>query len=331
MSPEEFDLITIGDSTIDTFIKIHDASVECDINHEECKLCIRYGDKIPVEAIARAVAGNAANVASAASKLGLSVATYTHVGGDSEGELIKKTLTECGVSDDYFVTDPKKESNTSVIIGFQGERTALVYHQPWFYQLPKLKKAKWVYFTSLSSSFTESNIVDEVAHFIDKSGAKLALAPGTFQIKANIKRFPKTLERCELLACNMEEAKRILEIDLAERVDVHDLLSKLHLLGPKIILITDGEEGSFVSSGDKVLKAGIFPVQVVEKTGAGDAYTASFISALMLGQTIEEAMIWGTINSASVLKHIGPMNGQMKKEDLIKYRKTIPEMVAKSF
>ena len=55
-----FDLITIGDSTIDTFIKIHEASVECDLNHEECKLCVRYGDKIPVEGIARAVAGNAA-------------------------------------------------------------------------------------------------------------------------------------------------------------------------------------------------------------------------------------------------------------------------------
>src|SRR3990167_5608677 len=96
-----YDLITVGDSTIDTFIKIHDATVECDINHEECKLCVKYGDKIPVEGIARAVAGNAANVAAAASKLGLKVATYTNVGGDSEGELIKNTLEAADVWGDY--------------------------------------------------------------------------------------------------------------------------------------------------------------------------------------------------------------------------------------
>lgn len=331
MTDPDFDLITIGDSTIDTFIKIHDATVECDINHEECKLCVIYGDKIPVEGIARAVAGNAANVASAASKLGLKVATYTNVGGDSEGELIKKTLKAAGVSDEYIEIDAQKGSNTSVIISFQGERTAFVYHQPWFYHLPDLKRSKWVYFTSLSQSFIDSNIVDEVAHYVDRTGAKLAFAPGTFQIKANIKRYPKTLERCELLACNVEEAKKILEIEMTNPVDVHDLLSKLHLLGPKIILITDGEEGSFVSSEGRVLKAGVFPVQIVEKTGAGDAYCAAFISALILGETVEEAMMWGTIDAANVLKHLGPQTGQMKKDDLLKYRKAVPEMVVRAF
>lgn len=328
---DSFDLITIGDSTIDTFVKIHDASVECDINHEECKICLRYGDKIPVDSLARGVAGNAANVASASAKLGLKTAIYTNLGADSEGELIKRTLEQTGVFGDYIVVDKKISSNSSVIISFQGERTALVYHQPWYYHLPKLAKSSWVYFTSISDSFINSNIVDEVAHYIDSSGAKLAFSPGTFQIRANIKRYPKTLERCEILACNVEEAKKILEIDISERVNVHDLLSKLHLLGPKIILITDGEEGSYVSDGSKVLKAGIFPSIIVEKTGVGDAYCAAFISALFYGETIEEAMVWGTINASHVLQHMGPETGQMKKEDLLRYRKTVPEMVAKTF
>ncbi|KKR78120.1 MAG: hypothetical protein UU23_C0003G0018 [Candidatus Curtissbacteria bacterium GW2011_GWA1_40_9] len=326
-----FDLITIGDSTIDTFIKIHDAAVECDINHEECKLCVRYGDKIPVEAISRAVAGNAANVSTASAKLGFNVAVYTNLGNDSEGELIKKTLEAAGVSNEYIVVDKDKGSNTSVIITFQGERTAFVYHQPWFYRLPNLKSAKWVYFTSVAETFIDSNLVDEIAHYIDKTGARLAFSPGTLQIKTNIKRYPKTLERCELLACNLEEAKRILEIDVTESVDTHDLISKLHLLGPKIILVTDGEEGSYASDGMHVFKAGIFPTQIVEKTGAGDAYCAAFISALILGETLKEAMIWGTINAANTLRYIGPQNGQMSRDQLMRYRKTVPEMVARDF
>lgn len=327
-NPAGYDLITVGDSTIDTFIKIHDASVECDINHEECKLCLAYGDKIPVEGISRAVAGNAANVAAAVAKLGLKTATYTNLGNDSEGMLIKKTLESAGVSGEYVILNRDKGSNTSVIITFQGERTALVYHQPWFYRLPNLKNAKWVYFTSVAESFIDSNIVDEVAHYIDRSHAKLAFAPGTLQIKANIKRYPKTLERCELLACNLEEAKKILEIDLSERVNIIDIISKLHLLGPKIVLVTDGEEGSYVGDGARVLKAGVFPTQIVEKTGAGDSYAAAFISALIYGESITEAMIWGTINAASTMRHSGPQNGQMTREELDRYRKTVPEMVA---
>lgn len=331
MTNSAYDLITIGDATIDTFIKIHDASVECDINHEECKICVRYGDKIPVEGLSRAVAGNAANAASAAAKLGASSAIYTNLGDDTDGQHIKKALEVSGVDTKYVNVETGKSSNSSVIITFQGERTAFVYHQPWFYHLPNLDTTKWVYFTSVAESFIDSNIVDEVAHYVDRSGANLAFAPGTFQIKANIKRYPKTLERCSLLAVNLEEAKKILEIDISARVDVHDLLSKLLLLGPKMILMTDGEEGSYVAEGNRVLKAGIFPTRIVEKTGAGDAYTAAFITALIDGQTPEEAMIWGTINATHVLQHLGPLTGQMKKEDLLRFRKTVPEIVARVF
>ncbi len=326
-----FDLIAIGDSTIDTFVRIHEASVQCDINHEACKISLMYGEKIPVDDLRRGVAGNATNVATAATRLGLGTAIYTNLGGDSEGQQIKKTLEEVGVSGDYIVVDPKKTSNSSVIISFQGERTALVYHQPWVYSLPNLANAKWVYFTSVAKSFADSNIVDEVAHYIDRSGAKLAFAPGTFQLKADIKKYPKILERTEVLCCNVEEAKKILEIDPKTKIDVHNLLSQLLLLGPKIILMTDGVEGSYAADGNKIFKAGVFPVEVVEKTGAGDTYCAAFITALVSGQSIEEAMIWGTIDSANVLKHVGPLNGQMTKDELLRYRKAVPEMVAKVF
>src|SRR3990167_9765384 len=136
---QKLDIVTIGDSTIDTFIKILDASVECDINHQECKICIRYGDKIPVDSIAQSVAGNAANVAVGVSTIGLKCAIYTNLGDDSQGALIKNTLTLKGVIADYIQIQKSTHSNLSVILTFQGERTAFVYHQPWFYSLPKLE------------------------------------------------------------------------------------------------------------------------------------------------------------------------------------------------
>ncbi len=328
---KSFDVITIGDSTIDTFIKIHDASVACDIHHEECKICVTYGDKIPVDSIGHGVAGNAANVAVGCKKLGLSTAIYTNLGDDSAGKTILKAFEDTEISTDYVQTQKGKDSNLSVILTFQGERTAFVYHQDWFYKLPDLAKCRWLYFTSISESFTDSNIVDEICHYIDSSGAKLVFSPGTFQLKADVKRFPRILEKCELFIVNLEEAKKVLDIELSEQVDINVLISKLHLLGPANIVITDGAEGSYSSDCKNILKLGVFPVKVVEKTGAGDAYTSAVINALSEGIPLSEAMVWGAINAASVVQNIGPQKGLLTREELLRNRNTVKDFVATAY
>lgn len=326
-----FDIITIGDSTIDTFIKIHDATVECDINHEDCKICISYGDKIPVDSIGHEVAGNAANVAIGCAALGLACAIYTNLGDDQAGTSIKKAFEVSGVSTEFVQVHQNKESNLSVVLTFSGERTIFVYHQPWYYSLPQLANSSWIYLTSMAESFTNSNIMDEICHYLEKSHAKLVFAPGTYQLKADVKRYPKILERSELLIVNLEEAKKILNINLKETVEVKILLAKLLLLGPKIVVVTDGAEGSYATDGQRNLRLGIFPTQLVEKTGAGDAYSSGLLTALILGKSLEEAMVWGTINAGKVIGRIGPQKGLLRKNELANYLKAASSLVATPF
>lgn len=323
MSEQAFDLITIGDSTIDTFIRIHEASIECDINRRDCKICVPYGSKVPVDAIAYGVAGNAANVAVGAARLGLKTAIYTNLGGDDQGKRIKEELIKNGVSDDYIFTNKGKESNLSVVLTFQGERTIFVYHTDWFYSLPKLTSASWVYLTSMAQSFTASNIMDEICHYVDRVKAKLVFSPGTYQLKADVKRYPRVLELCELLIVNLEEAKRILGIDTSDFVKLGDILSRLTLLGPKMVVVTDGTNGSYATNGYEFLKAGVIKTQVFEKTGAGDAYSSGLVGALVNGQDLKEAMIWGTINAASAISVIGPQKGLLRQDELLKKQRSI--------
>lgn len=324
-----FDIISIGDSTIDTFIKIHDATIECDINKKDCKICLKYGGKIPVDGIYHGVAGNAANVAVAAVTLGLKCAIYTHLGGDWQGEMIKNELYRRGVSGDYIMFEEDKSSNLSVVLTFKGERTILVYHQPWRYALPRLADCSWIYFTSVSESFTDTNLVNEICSYVDKNGVKLAFSPGTYQIKANINKYPKLLERCEVLILNLEEAYKVLgavEGSLVPR----DILSKLLLLGPKTVVVTSGQEGSFATDGQKYLKIGVFAVNVAEKTGAGDAYSSAFLAAIMAGHTLGEAMAWGTINASHAIGDVGSQNGLLGTKELERHRKVVPALVAVS-
>ena len=66
-----YDMISVGDATLDVFVNLIEASVLCNIQKDVCQLCLSYADKIPVESVQRVIGGNAANNAVGSSRLGL--------------------------------------------------------------------------------------------------------------------------------------------------------------------------------------------------------------------------------------------------------------------
>jgi len=43
------DIISIGDATLDTFVRVHDATVSCTLDKKACQLCFNYAEKIPIQ------------------------------------------------------------------------------------------------------------------------------------------------------------------------------------------------------------------------------------------------------------------------------------------
>src|SRR3989344_5625740 len=305
-----FDLISIGDSVVDTFIPLTDAEIIS--NKGEHLLAIRYGDKIPVGDSVSIVAGNACNNAVGASRLKLNTAIYTHVGNKDDDEndfRIKNKLKKEGVDIRFVTEDKNLPSNHHIVLNFKGERTILIYHQPWKYKLPDLDKTKWVYFTSLGSTFTESNLIAELTNYLERTNARLLFNPGTFQIKADVRKNPRLLSLTELFIVNLEEAKIILGHVETDDIPVKKLLKGIVDLGPKMAVITDGGKGSFGFDGEKYWKLGIFSAKLVEMTGAGDGFATGVLAGLFYGKDLNEAMRWGAANGASVVEQIGPQKG----------------------
>ena len=324
-----FDLISLGDATIDNFVFIHDAEVKCNINKSDCMLCIEYGDKIAVDKLVHLVAGNAANNAVGGSRLKLKTAIFVNIGEDNSGKQIKDKLKTEGVDTRYVIENKGMESNLSTVINFQGERTILVYHQSWKYRLPDLEKSKWVYYTSVSHSFTETNLNGQLEQYLQRTNSKLLYNPGTYQIKAGIKKNPRLLSLTELFVVNLEEAKRILYGKDDLDTPVKKLLNGIADLGPKMVVITDGGEGSFGFDGDNYYQIGLFPAKVLEMTGAGDAYATGVLSGLFFGKDLKEAMRWGACNGASVVEQIGPQAGLLSYSAMLEKLKINSKIVAK--
>lgn len=314
---------------IDSFFKISDAHVACNIDKTKCELCINYADKIPVEEYHQLVAGNNANNAVGSARLGLKTAAYINVGSDINGERVIKKLKEEKVDTRYVTVNKGMDSNASAVINFKGERTILVYHQPWKYNLPDLDKTNWIYFSSLSYSFPHTPIVSQIQNYVERIGARLAFNPGTYQLKDGVKKHPRLLSLTTLFIVNVQEAMLILDLDGDKKPDVKKLLKSLADLGPKNVVITDGGDGSYGYDGEKFYKLPIFPAKLVEMTGAGDGFATGLVAGVFYGKDLPEAMRWGAANGAAVVEQIGPQAGLLTYEKMQERLKINSKIVAR--
>src|SRR3989344_3242642 len=98
----QLDFLAIGDITTDAFITIKDAEVNCDIQKENCKICVRFGDKVPYESVdIISAVGNSPNASVSAHRLGLSSAILTDIGDDANGKDCLAALKTEGVDTSF--------------------------------------------------------------------------------------------------------------------------------------------------------------------------------------------------------------------------------------
>lgn len=304
-----FDLISIGDARIDNFVHLPEAHISCTLNRERCEICLNYGDKIPVDGINCLPAGNNNNNAVGAARLKIKTALYCNIGDDGNGRMILDHLKQEGVATHYITVHKNVPTEQSVVLTYKGERTILVYHYPWEYNLPDLEWTRWVYFSSVSSSFLKTSLISQIEGFVERTGASLAYSPGTNQLNHGVKKYSKLLSLTKLFIINKAEAKKVLGMPEEKKVEIKKLLVGLADLGPKFIVITDGAEGSFGFDGEEFFQIGIFPANLVEATGAGDAYSSGLLGGLFYGNDLPEAMRWGAANGAAVVEQVGAQAG----------------------
>jgi len=352
-------MLAIGDITIDAFIHIAAAPagaaagntvhVVCtDAAKEHCELCLPFPDKIPFDSVQEiAGVGNSANAAVAAARLGLRSALAANVGDDRYGRQCIETLKDNAVDTRYISTEKGIETNYHYALWFDTDRTILIKHHEFHYNFLKNKNIskpdpnppRWIYLSSLSDNSYDYHM--DIATYLEKNPSiKLAFQPGTFQMKLGTSKLAPFYKRSDVFIVNIEESQLILQ---TKDEDIETLLLGLAKRGPKIVLITDGPNGAYMydtgyaggtaARNNHMYFMPIYPnvKPPYERTGCGDAFSATFVSALILGTTPLEALTWAPINSMSVVEYVGAQAGLLSRtqlEDLLKkappsYRPTV--------
>ncbi len=311
------DFIAIGDTTVDEFIELQDASVHCDINSEKCTISMRWGDKIPFKGstVVPGV-GNAANAAVAAARLGLLSGFVSNIGTDRYGDDIMATFEREGLDTSFITRHKDVPTNHHYVLSFQSERTILIKHGAYPYRFPaELPEPKTIYFSSIAQG-TEG-YHDAVSDYLETHPKIFfAFQPGTFQIKMGAERLKRLYKRADLFIVNKDEAARVLKAPETEAPE--GLAKKLHALGPRTVIVTDGRNGVSALHEGQFSHLDMYPdiKPPVNRTGAGDAFSATTAAYLTIGMPLGGAMFRGTINAAYVVQEVGAQKGLLTKDKL---------------
>lgn len=182
---------------------------------------------------------------------------------------------------------------------------------PFTVDLEKLaKKTRAVYFGSLAQRNTVSR--ETINRFLDV----MSDAAGQYRVfDVNLRQgfydkeiLCNSMKRCNILKINDEELIAVSRMFEYPGIDLEDkcraLLSEY---GLEILILTCGVNGSYVFTRENVSFVNTPKIEVADTVGAGDSFTATFISAILKGKSIREAHELAVEVSAYVCTQNGAM------------------------
>jgi len=324
----KYDFITIGGATRDISFFTKEGILiknSQDILRQEL-LAFEYGAKIKVNHFNYSYGGGAANSAVCLANFGFKTTCIAAIGDDENGRMIVKNLKEKKVDNSLLQIVKGEGSGTSfVLIAPSGER--IIFAQRGANHLLKLQakeikeltKTKNVYIASLAGDWYQNlQAIFSVAH---DNGQKVFWNPGMTQLLSGYKKIGKFIKKVTVLAINKDEALQLLHS--SEKLNGYDdkalnnvvnLVKAIHLLGPKITIVTLGSEGVIVYDGHKIYRRQIIKERKrVDTTGIGDIFNSSFAAGYIKYQAnIDKALDLALKSAASKVGYLGAQNGLIK-------------------
>ncbi len=267
--------------------------------------------------------GSPANMAANMARLGKRVALVSTVGKDNLGVFLKEEVAKTGI-DITFVVDNEEQPTSIVVVSrtkgtpdFIAYRTAdrMIYPE----NVPdELLASSAIFHTTcfaLSQNPAQATLVD-AAKRANSLGCRVSLdANYAPQIWPDRQQAWDTIAAfCShnaLVKLSEDDAERIYGRIVTEEEVLHDF----HVMGADLICFTKGGKGSVISyeKGEKKVYVGVKELDVVDATGAGDAYWAGFLTAWSEGESPESCAKAGANLAALKLVTKGPLPAQVDK------------------
>lgn len=263
--------------------------------------------------------GCGSNVAIGLGTLGISTGLICCVGDDAPGRILKDYWEKAGIQLEYIRTVENK--TTAVSIGLVDSDA-----QPRFIHTPGANALlssddlnisglihKGVKVIHIGGYFVLPGVTDDRFPKLLAEARKNGIITTLDVVRSVRMADPSSLWRCmphlDIFLCNQVESKRLTEIE-----DIESASKYLREKGAKSVIIKLGSRGCWVDSDEFI---GIIPapeVEVVDTTGAGDAFAAGMIASIVKGKNIHEACVEGNMAGAKMVTSIGAVGSWIKMQ-----------------
>lgn len=319
-------VLAVGDIITDAFIKLNEEYAESYTDDKGYKrLAFELGAKLPYDEVEIIQAVECSpNAAVSMSRQGLSASLMSWLGDDGPGKDMVVYLAAQGVNTEELVVESGKKTNYHYVLRYGADRTKLQRFEDYSYQwkAPAVQP-DWLYLGVLGEKTWPLH--EAMLRYLDENPqVKLAFQPGMYHLMWGAEKLAGFYKRAAVVILNREEA---VTVTGGNHDDVHDLLNKMHELGVKVAVITDGPDGAYASDGQTRLKMPLYPdpAPPLDRTGAGDAFASTFVASLAQGHNLESALQRAPINSMSVCQQVGAQAGLLTESELGDYLSKAPE------
>ncbi len=304
-------MLSIGAAVQDVFMSHSDAFAAVCTDPEHCFAELPMGAKADVNQINFSTGGGAMNGATTFARQGLETIFIGQIGRDPAGESVLADLDRESINAQYMVHSEKYNTGYSVILlADSGERTILTYrgasthyHADTFSSVKDIK-ADWLFLSTLGGNF---EVLEFLVDWAATNGVKVAFNPGKGEL-ADAGRLGALLPKLTILNANKEEMQMLFEGQTSEE------LARAATGTIPYVVVTDGPHGAVATDGKKMVQAGMYDdVPVLDRTGAGDAFFSGFTSIIAQGGLLEDALVFGSANSTSVVGQIGAKAGILQQ------------------
>lgn len=272
------------------------------------------------------IGGAESNVAIGLTRLGVPVAWFGRIGDDSFGDEIVRSLRGEGVQV-HAVRDPLLRTGVMV-----KERRTPLHQQVSYYRAGSagsalaagdiddalIAQAGVLHVTGITpalSSSAEAAVTHSIA-VARASGVLVSMdvnyRAGLWSITEASDSLGRLLPQIDLLFAGPEEAALFVDADPDARV----LARSLAALGPREVVIKTGAAGATAFVDGEVRSASPPQVPVVDTVGAGDAFVAGYLTALLEGQPLGERLTFACAAGAFACMATGDWEGAASRADL---------------
>jgi sulfofructose kinase len=233
-------------------------------------------EKMVTESVRIDAGGPAATAAATAARLGINASLAAVVGDDEAGRLICELNQRDGVDISLIDIQPGKNSPVSMVIANQSRFRSIIWStgilDPYSKKSDIMEKDKSSMLLLLDGR--ELPLGLELAKSRHTRGALTMLDAGTLR-----EGMLELAGQCQLVGMSQKFATQIIG-------EFKPLLAleKVHSLGVEYAIVTAGADGCWGLGPDGVLlHQPIFPLEVVDSTGAGDIFHGAWAAALLKG------------------------------------------------